>query len=127
MWRINDLCDNVAAHPAERLSVVALDHLPAIRERARRLLDANRDVLNAFVRSRPELEMPEHRFGTVAFPRLKRGRTDDLCARLRDRYDTTVVPGSFFEMPEHFRVGIGGDTKLLRQGLERVRKALDEL
>jgi len=44
---------------------------------------------------------------------------------LGEKYETTVVPGSFFEMPRHFRIGIGGDTATLRGGLERLGAALD--
>jgi len=44
---------------------------------------------------------------------------------LHEKYETTVVPGSFFEMPRHFRIGIGGDTPTLRAGLERLSAALD--
>jgi hypothetical protein len=36
-----------------------------------------------------------------------------------------VVPGDFFEMPQHFRLGIGGDSKTLEAGLERLGAALD--
>ena len=46
---------------------------------------------------------------------------------MKDKYETSVVPGSFFEMPAHFRVGLGGDSETLTQGLERLGKALDEL
>jgi aspartate/methionine/tyrosine aminotransferase len=45
---------------------------------------------------------------------------------LREKYETTVVPGTFFEMPQHFRIGIGGDTAGLRAGLERLGAALDD-
>jgi len=49
------------------------------------------------------------------------------CASLlQEKYETSVVPGRFFEMPSHFRVGIGGDSELLSEGLERMGKALDE-
>ena len=44
---------------------------------------------------------------------------------LREKYETTVVPGSFFELPRHFRMGIGGDTESLRVGLERLSAALE--
>jgi hypothetical protein len=37
------------------------------------------------------------------------------------------VPGEFFEMPEHFRIGIGGPTDEVRGVLERIADALDEL
>jgi hypothetical protein len=29
-------------------------------------------------------------------------------------------------MPDHFRIGIGGDTEMTRTGLERISSALDE-
>jgi hypothetical protein len=34
------------------------------------------------------------------------------------------VPGHFFEMPGHFRIGIGGDTAMTATGLEQLAKAL---
>jgi aspartate/methionine/tyrosine aminotransferase len=46
---------------------------------------------------------------------------------LREKYETSVVPGRFFEAPEHFRIGIGGETEMVREGLSRVSAALDEL
>ena len=64
--------------------------------------------------------------GTVTFPRLRQGSADNFCERLRSRYETSVVPGRFFEMPEHFRIGIGGDPEMTAKGLERLSEALDE-
>ena len=49
MWHINDLYGVNAAHPAELLSVIALDHLERVEARAKKLLDANRPVLDAFL------------------------------------------------------------------------------
>jgi aspartate/methionine/tyrosine aminotransferase len=46
---------------------------------------------------------------------------------LRTKYETSVVPGSFFEMPAHFRLGFAGDTETLVAGLERLSAALDEV
>ena len=45
---------------------------------------------------------------------------------LRDKYETSVVPGVYFDMPQHFRIGIGGDPEMTRVGLERLGQALDE-
>jgi hypothetical protein len=36
------------------------------------------------------------------------------------------VPGSFFELPAHFRIGIAIDTDMLEVGLERLASALNE-
>ena len=129
MWLLNDLFAATGAHPAERLSVMALDHLEQFRERARALLTTNRALLDAFLDSRRDLECFRPPAGTVVFPRLRLGLTrrdpEAFFKLLREKYETTVVPGSFFEMPRHFRMGIGGDTSTLRDGLERLGAALD--
>ena len=38
-----------------------------------------------------------------------------------------MVPGEYFEMPDHFRMGIGGDTEMLEEGLKRLGQALDDM
>jgi len=126
IWRLNDLFGSVAAHTAERMSVTAFDHLNRFRDRAQALLSANRPILDAFLDSRPDLECFRPSAGTVAFPRLIRGSSEALVEHLRKKYQTSVVPGAFFEMPQHFRIGIGGETADLRAGLERLSSALDE-
>jgi hypothetical protein len=126
MWLLDDLYGAVAAHPAERMSVMALDHLEQFRERARALLAINRRILDAFLDLRDDLECFRPPAGTVVFPRLGRGDPEAFFRLLREKYETTVVPGTFFEMPQHFRIGIGGETADLRAGLERLSAALDE-
>lgn len=127
MWRLNDLFGVIPAHPAELLSVIALEKLDKIALRAKRIIETNRPLLDRFFDSRDELIIERPEFGTVAFPRLARGTVEGLCALLREKYETTVVPGSFFEMPDHFRIGIGCDTSILASGLKRLGAALDEL
>jgi aspartate/methionine/tyrosine aminotransferase len=131
MWRINDLFGAVPAHAAERLSVIALDHLGDIAGRAKELLERNGAIWNAFRESRTDLEGDRWAGGTTAFPRLAGGNADEInademCALLRERYETSVVPGRFFEMPDHFRVSVACATETLRGGLERLAAALDE-
>jgi aspartate/methionine/tyrosine aminotransferase len=127
LWRINDLYGAEAAHPAERLSVIALDHLESIAERSRKLLEHNRPLLERFLSSRSDLATVIPEFGTICFPRLLRGSVGGLCALLREKYETSVVPGSFFGMPQHFRIGIGIESQILVEGLSRLGAALDEL
>ena len=126
MWLLNDLFGVNAAHPAEQMSVFAFDHLEQFLERARTLLAANRALLDAFLDSRRDLECFRPPAGTVVFPRLIDGDTETLLKLLREKYETTVVPGTFFEMPQHFRIGIGGDTAEVGAGLDRLSAALDE-
>jgi hypothetical protein len=126
MWRLNDLFGVNVAHPAERLSVVAFDHLERFRARAENLLQPNRALLDAFLDSRDDLECVRPPAGTVVFPRLRHGETEAFVRLLREKYETSVVPGQFFEMPQHFRIGIGGATAEVRGALERTAAALDE-
>jgi aspartate/methionine/tyrosine aminotransferase len=108
------------------MSVTAFDHLEQFRAPARELLTRNRRLLDAFLDSRDDLECFRPPAGSVVFPRLRSGDPERFFQLLRDKYETSVVPGRFFEMPNHFRLGIGGPTEELRQGLERLGAALDE-
>ena len=127
MWRLNDLFGVIPAHLAERASVIALGELPRIRENVRARLDRNRAALEQFLDRRADLDCARPRFGTIVFPKLKKGSVDRLCAILRDRYEGSVVPGSYFEMPDHFRLGIGGDPEMVEEALNRLALALDLL
>ncbi len=125
MWQIVDFTYGSPVHPAELLSVIALDNLDRIRERARALLETNRVLVNEFLVRHPELECVASRFGTTVFPRLRAGRTPEFVEMLRERFETSVVPGDFFEQPQHFRIGFCGATEMVRGGLERLSAALE--
>ena len=128
MWHINDLYGVNAAHAAERLSVIALDNLDRVAERAKNVLAANRPVLDSFLESRAaDIACLRPAFGTVAFPRLLGHNVQELDHLLREKYETGVTPGHFFYAPQHFRIGIGGDPEMTRAAFERLGKALDEL
>lgn len=126
MWRINDLYGATPAHPAELISVIALDHLGKVAARAKALLETNRTALNSFLDSRSDLDCVRPPHGTTVFPKLRHGNVDDFVEFLRRKHQTSVVPGRFFEMPQHFRIGIGGDTAMTAQAFQRLGQALDE-
>ena len=127
MWRLNDLFAATSVHAGERLSVVALKQLPAIAARAQSRLDKHRQLLNQFLDSRDDLEAVRPRFGSIMFPRVKQDTAAGLCTLLKEKYETSVVPGSFFELPAHFRIGMGGDSEAFTEGLDRLGQALDDL
>jgi aspartate/methionine/tyrosine aminotransferase len=126
IWLLDDLFGVNPPHPAERLSVIAFANLAQIRTRAHALLDTNRRIANEFLATRTDLEVQPMKFGTTVFPKLLSGPVDELCELLRSKYDCTVAPGTFFEMPEYFRIGIGGDPEKLVESLGRLGLALDE-
>jgi aspartate/methionine/tyrosine aminotransferase len=127
MWRLNDLFGVNQAHPAERLACIAFEQIDQVIGDTPAMLADNRALFDSFVGARADLECMPAVHGIVAFPRWRSGDTDRLDARLRERFDTAVVPGRWFEMPEHFRIGFGLPTDVLEEGLTRLGAALDEL
>jgi aspartate/methionine/tyrosine aminotransferase len=125
MWRLNDLFAATPAHPAELLSVIALANLDRVARRAQEILAKNHASVSEFLDSRNDLEVFRPGVGTTVFPRVKHGNADEFADFLRREYDTSIVPGRFFEMPEHFRIGLGGDPAVTAEGLQRLSAALD--
>ena len=127
MWRLNDLFGVNQAHQAERLACIAFDHLDDVLGKTPALLDGNRRRFNRFAAARDDLECMPAEHGITAFPRWSGGDTQCLDDRLREAYDTSIVPGRWFEMPDHFRVGFGLPPEDFAECLTRLGSALDEL
>lgn len=126
-WRLKDIFDGVGPHPTERLSVMALEQLPQIAARAKRILGSNRASLNQFLDTRNDLEAVRTDSGTTSFPLLRQGSVEALGSLLHEKYETAVVPGRFFEMAQHFRIGICCPPETFKSGLEKLGTALDNL
>lgn len=127
MWRLNELFGVAQAHADERLSCLALSRLAEIAAASHAHLPRNRALANAFFAARPDLEAAPMQHNITAFPRLLSGDPDRLNDLLRSRYDTSIVPGRFFGLADHFRIGIGGPTGIVEEGLARLGAALDAL
>ena len=122
--RLNDLYAATAVYPGELLSVAAFKHLSLLRERARPIVEADRKLLHEFLAQQPALSAVKTDWGTTSFVRLRNGNADVFLNRLRDNFETSVVPGRFFEMPDHFRIGMGVSTEMFAEGLSRIGHAL---
>lgn len=102
-------------------------------ERADRLLDPrlaqarrNRDLVASWLRAHaPAVDGVLARGGVTVFPRLRGYEsTDELCDQLLDRHGVLLLPGSCFGMPAHVRLGFGGPTGALRDGLAALSELL---
>jgi aspartate/methionine/tyrosine aminotransferase len=127
MRRLNDLYSATPVHPGEVLSVAAFKHLDLLRERARPVVKADRKLLRDFLAQQTALSAVWTEWGTTSFMRLSRSRgsnADIFLERLRAQFETSAVPGRFFEIPDHFRIGMGVDTEMFAEGLNRIGRAL---
>jgi len=125
--RLDDIFAASAPNVMERLSVLAIKKLSTIGARVKSMLETNRETLNNFFESRDDVDVVPTKFGTTSFPRLRNLEVDQLCALLIEKYETAVVPGRFFESPQHIRIGMCCDPKLFSASVERLGEALDKL
>jgi aspartate/methionine/tyrosine aminotransferase len=123
-----DAVDGSGPFVTERLSVAAFERIEDLRTRARRILATNLARLREMAASHPRLEWLEPAAGTTAFPRVR--GVDDTAAfvdALIRRHDTIVVPGRFFQAPQHIRIAFGGEESMMMEALVRLDRALREI
>jgi len=126
MRRLNDLYSATPVYPGLLLAVAVFKRLNRLRERARRIVDADRKVLRDFLLRQSDLSVVWTDWGTTSFVQLRDGNADDFLERLRTKFDTSAVPGRYFEMPDHFRIGMGVNTEMFAEGLDRISRALGD-
>ena len=114
------ISEHIALHALDRLDEIQAYHQPRIEE--------NTALMKDFMRSEKGLAWIEPDGGIVCFPRLEIETDGDrFCTYLRDRYDTALVPGCFFEAPRSFRLAFGAKSDILKRGLDHISSALREL
>jgi len=125
--RARDVVDGTGSIVAERLAVLAFEHLDALYLRARAILARNKALVDEFLIAHPQLEWVPSA-GTIVFPRIAGvGDSTAFVERVMQERHTALGPGSFFEAPAHFRLGYGGDTDRIRDGLSRVSAVLQAI
>lgn len=124
MRRLDDLYAARGPFLTQKLGLIAMGKLDALRARALAMITPNRAAYRELLGNHPALEQVIFDQGTTIFPRLRQGDGEALLARLQGQYETSVVPGRYFGLPQHFRVGFGGDATMTRKGLERLAEAL---
>ena len=124
MRRLNDLYSATPVYPGLLLDVAVFKHLNRLREKARRIVDEDRKLLRDFLVQQSGVSAVWTDWGTTSFVQLIDGNTDEFLERLRTKFDTSAVPGRYFEMPDHFRIGMGVNTEMFAEGLDRIGRAL---
>jgi aspartate/methionine/tyrosine aminotransferase len=126
MRRLNDLYSATAVYPGLLLSVAAFKHLNLLREKARRIVEADRKLLRDFLVKESAVSAVWTEWGTTSFVQLLDRNVDEFLQTLRAEFDTSAVPGRFFEMSDHFRIGMGVNTEMFCEGLKRISHAISQ-
>lgn len=120
-----DIVDGSGPFVAERLALTAFSNIDRLRNRARSILETNFGLLRSMVESNPRLEWVPPAAGTTAFPRVRDvADTSAFVDRLISEHDTIVVPGRYFQAPEHIRIGFGGKPDMFKEAVSRLDRAL---
>jgi len=104
----------------------ALERWEFFLRRARKILDRNRKIAREAMEEAPYLRGDVPTAGTVLFPHcdVDVGKLSEVLLR---KYKTVIAHGRFFGMTDHFRLGLGGDSDELREGLDYLRMALRDV
>lgn len=95
---------------------------------AGRVSSAGKAVVERWMETEPRVSWVPPQAGITGCIRLPDLMNDvPFVDHLRDRYDTQVVPGSFFEAPGFVRLSFGVPPALLEEGLANISATLDDL
>jgi aspartate/methionine/tyrosine aminotransferase len=101
-----------------RAARVALDRLPELLQPLRRIERESRPIWARWLKETPGVSSSVPEFGIIAFPRIERVEdTVALAEDLATQHGVDVVPGEFFGLPGHIRVGCGVPAATLEAGL----------
>jgi aspartate/methionine/tyrosine aminotransferase len=125
MRRLNDLFGVVGSMPGDALAVAAFRHLDKLEARTRAIIEPNMALVREFLRESEDLldcVIPSR--SMIVFPRLKRYDDSEPLHDLLRGFDTSIVPGKYFEAPRHFRLGFAVKTEDVAAGLRNLSAVL---
>jgi len=123
-----DLLQVVNPAPSAALTRQVLDHLDVLDARYQAAYRRSRPVLDDWLNHEPTVTSYTD-FGVLfALLRLPVGvRARQLDDLLTSEYETQVVPGDFFDLPDHVRISLAADPCDLGEALGRISAALCRL
>ncbi|MHA1968525.1 MAG: aminotransferase class I/II-fold pyridoxal phosphate-dependent enzyme [Candidatus Hodarchaeales archaeon] len=98
------------------------EHLIGIKKR----VELNLELLKKWMEIQDELIWVPPEGGVTCFPRYENS-SQELCRLLVEKYRTFTVPGYCFDMEPYLRIGFGGNTEELENGLAKLELAMKEL
>lgn len=110
----------------ELLALAAIENIEALLAPRLEQARVNRELVRQWAgENAGRITLTTPAGGVASFPRFDQLQgTDRLAQMLLDDYRVLVIPGSCFGCPRHIRLGFGGPTDALVEGLDRLSAAL---
>jgi len=103
------------------LAALALENAAAFLETNCSVIRENRSALEETVNNTPGLSLVPPQGGTVAFPEYDyQISSEDFALGLIQKHGVFVLPGSSFEVENHFRLNIGQPPSLFKEALSHI-------
>lgn len=102
-----------------------IDDISTIRLQQSRF---NRNILTKWVEEHEDfVDWTRPQGGVSSFIKFKNmANTDIFCSQLASKYNVFLLPGQCFGHPSYVRLGFGGPTSILEEGLLRISHALKQ-
>ncbi|HHF43641.1 MAG TPA: aminotransferase class I/II-fold pyridoxal phosphate-dependent enzyme [Candidatus Aminicenantes bacterium] len=123
-WEAHDYTCITAGTLSNHLALLALqpEIRPKILSRSRQILQRNLQILTSWVEEHADvLDFIPPQAGGVAFLHYHLPlNSTQLVEQLRDEKSVLVVPGESLGLDKFFRLGLGVETSVLQEGLQRI-------
>jgi aspartate/methionine/tyrosine aminotransferase len=109
-----------------RAGRLALDRLSTLLQPLRVIERESRPMWERWLKGTEGIRAVVPEFGIIAFPRVE--GVDDTIALseyLAREHRVDVVPGEFFGLPGHVRIGCGAPAATLEEGLARLERGIE--
>jgi aspartate/methionine/tyrosine aminotransferase len=113
--------------PSEFLAEVAMRHRTKLAERNLNIIKHSLTIVDdLFTRHSSLFTWTRPQAGSMGFPRLLQGDSEDFCDKLVKQAGVLLLPGTMYdESNNHFRLGLG--RKNLPQAVERLEAYLSKI
>jgi|GEM_PF-64567 len=126
--RMMDYLSVDLAAPTSSLAIRAFEMIGQLEARTRRFYEAGQPVFREWLAGQSQLRSYENHGAVFECVRLPEGvRAGPLNTMLVREYDTRVVPGEFFDLPDHFRVSFSIPPGDLRTALSNISDAVERM
>ncbi|MHC5111848.1 MAG: pyridoxal phosphate-dependent aminotransferase [Planctomycetota bacterium] len=123
--RVMDALSVNNAEPSMIIAAHVMSQLGRWEDRFREQYRTARAILDPWLASQNRIERYENHGAVFECLKLPDGMDDlEFCRNLASRFETSVVPGSFFGLPGHVRVGALTPPEILRPALEGIDACL---